>query len=249
MTRRIRHFMLLFLAFCAVSPAHGLATQDRPEVESRVRAAMASDLDAPWQPEPLAARTCLDGRPVADFPGDVVEYWVNLECPYCGITEPMQAQRQNTGVCIVVRHIPTKEYGESLKKALSFEALKKFSVNAANIFWDKVVPKTSKAMPLPYEASLLLAFQEAAIAPEAFGDALGNEASSIINQDIMAARSRIAMTPTWVLAGIRFPACDFTAAQFPLALELAKKARDGDKDALEKVITMIAKALKDEPML
>jgi hypothetical protein len=186
---------------------------------------------------------------VADFPGDVVEYWVNLECPYCGIVEPMLAQRQNAGVCIVVRHIPTREYGESMKKALSYEALKKFSINAANLFWDKVLPKTPQEMPLPYEASLLLAFQEAAIDPDAFGEALANEAASIVNQDILAARDSISMTPTWVLAGIRFPACDFTAAQFSVALELAKKAGDGDKGALERVITVITNGMMDEPML
>jgi hypothetical protein len=104
-------------------------------------------------------------------------------------------------------------------------------------------------MPLPCEASLLLAFQEAAIDPDAFGETLGNEAASIVNQDIVAAQDRIFMTPTWVLAGIRFPACDFTAAQFSVALDLAKKAGDGDKNALERVITVITNALTDEPML
>jgi hypothetical protein len=248
MTRRHSFIILAVLLFCAVTPAHGFA-EDRTAVEARVRADVMQDLDSPRQPESLAARSCLDGRPVADFPGDVVEIWANLECPYCGIAEPMRAQRQNAGVCIVVRHIPTREYGESLKKALGYEALKKFSVNAANRFWDKVLPKTPEEMPLPYEASLLLAFQEAAIDPEAFGEALGNEAASIVNQDILAAQGRIFMTPTWVLAGIRFPACDFTAAQFPLALDLAKKAGDGDKDALERVIAAITNALMDDPML
>ena len=238
--------ILSVYVFCALFPAHGFAAATLAEVEARVRADAAKDLEAPWQPDSLAARNCLDGRPVADFPGDVVEYWVNLECSYCGIVEPMQAQRQNADLCIVARHIPTREYSESMKKALSYEALKKFSVNGALIFWDKVVPKSSRALPLPYEASLLLAFQEAAIDPEAFGDALGNEAASLINQDILTARGRISVTPTWVLAGIRFPACDFTAAQFPVALELAKKARDGDKEALEQIISMIAKALMDE---
>jgi hypothetical protein len=248
MTRRHSFITLAVFLFCAVVPAHGFA-EDRAAVEARVRADVAQDLSALWQPESLAARTCLDGRPVADFSGDVVEYWANLECPYCGIVEPIQAQRQNAGVCIVVRHIPTRDYGESMKKALGYEALKKFSVNAANLFWDKVVPKTPQEMPLPYEASLLLAFQEAAIDPDAFGEALGNEAASIVNQDIMAAQGRIFMTPTWVLAGIRFSACDFTAAQFPVALELAKKAGNGDKDALERVIAVITNALMDEPML
>jgi hypothetical protein len=33
------------------------------------------------------------------------------------------------------------------------------------------------------------------------------------------------------------------------ALDLAKKAGNGDKDALERVITLITNALMDEPML
>lgn len=246
-----RHSFFILAAFllCILFPAQGFAAQDRAEVEAGVRADVAKDLALPWQPESLAARSCLDGRTAADFPGDVVEYWVNLECPYCGIVEPMLAQRRDPDVCIVARHVPTREYSESMKKALSYEALKRFSVNGANTFWDKVIPKTPQALPLPYEASLLLAFQEAVIDAEAFGESLGNEAASIVNQDITAARGRISVTPTWVLAGVRFPACDFTAAQFPVALELAKKARDGDKDALERLVTVITNALMDEPML
>jgi len=240
---------MALMLLSAVSPAQSFADQTRGEVEARVRADVAKDLETPWQPDSLAARSCLDGRPVADFPGDVVEYWVNLECSYCGIVEPMLAQRRNADVCIVPRHIPTREYGESMKKALSYEALKQFSVNSSLIFWDKMVPKTPNDMPLPYEASLLMAFQEALIDPEAFGDALGNGAASIIKQDILAAHERISVTPTWVLAGIRFSSCDFTAEQVPVALEQAKKARGGDKDALEQVVTLITNALMNQPML
>ena len=169
--------------------------------------------------------------------------------PWCGIREPILAQRQNPELCIVARHIPSLEYSESMKKALSYEALKKFSVNAANLFWDKVLPKAPDGLPLPYEASLLLAFQEAAIDPDAFGEALSNAAADIVNQDILDAQGRFFMVPTWVLSGIRFPACDFTAAQLPVALELARKARAGNKDAQERIITVITNALMDEPML
>lgn len=244
---RFVSILALICALLMAGQAHAASTE-RADVEARVRSDVAQDLAVPWQPDSLAGRTCLNGRPVADFQGDIVEYWAQLECPYCGITEPIQAQRQNADVCIVVRHIPTRDYGEAMKKALAYEALKKFSVNAANLFWDKVVPKTPQALPLPYEASLLLAFQEAGIDPDAFGEALGNEAASIVNEDITAAGGRISVTPTWVLAGIRFPACDFTAAQFPVALDLAKKARDGDGDALERVITAITNGMMGESM-
>jgi len=107
MTRRPS--VLLIVVLCILLPSHGFAAPDRDEVEARVRADVIKDLESLWQPDSLAASTCLDGRPVAEFPGDVVEYWVNLECPYCGIVEPMQAQRRNADVCIVVRHIPSRE--------------------------------------------------------------------------------------------------------------------------------------------
>ncbi len=237
--------LLLAVALCVFFSTHAFA-EDRATIEARVRADMAQDMAFLWTPDALSGRTCLDGRSVADFPGEVVEYWVNLECPYCGIAQPLLAQRQNPGVCIVVRHIPTKEYGEAMKKALAYEALKKFSPNAANLFWDRVVPKTPQALPMPYEASLLLAFQEAAIDPDVFGEALGVDAAAIVNQDIMDAGGRISITPTWIIAGIRFPACDFTAAQFPAALDLAKKARDRDAKALERIVTAITSALMNE---
>jgi hypothetical protein len=247
MQKRLAHFVTA-ICLCLLFPAQ-LPAEDRAAVETRIRAEISSDLAAPLQPEALSGRSCLDGRPAAEFPGEIAEYWVNLECPWCGIQEPLQAQRQNADLCVIVRHIPSREYGESLKKALSYEALKKFSVNAANIFWDTVVPKKPRELPKPYEASLLLAFQEAAIDPEAFGEALGKEAALLINVDLVAAKGRISVTPTWVLAGLRFSACDFTAEQLPLALALAKKARAGDTEALEQVIAMIIRAFMNEPVL
>ncbi|MPN62923.1 hypothetical protein SDC9_210676 [bioreactor metagenome] len=127
--------------------------------------------------------------------------------------------------------------------------MKKFSSNAANLFWDKVIPKNTLGIPVPYEASLLLAFQEAAIPPEEFAEALTSDAAAIVNQDILTGQARISSTPTYVLAGIRFPACDFTAAELPLALDLAKKARSGDEEAIEKVIGIIVNGLLDETLL
>ncbi|WP_278593692.1 hypothetical protein [Bilophila wadsworthia] len=152
-------------------------------------------------------------------------------------------------MCIVVRHRPSDQYGESLKKALSYEALKQFSANAANLFWDKVLPQTALGIPTPYEASLMLAFQEAVIAPEAFGEALTEGAAHRVNADILAGLGRITSTPTYILAGIRFPACDFTADKLPKALELAKKARAGDKDAIGQIISIITNGLTNEQLL
>ena len=239
------------LVFLSAHMAHaGTPMTDRVAVEAKVRAEVSKDLALPHKPdESLADRHCLDGRAVKDIQGDVVEYWVNLECGYCGVREPLQAQRAAPDMCIVVRHRPSDQYGESLKKALSYEALKKFSANAANLFWDKVLPKAALGLPVPYEASLMLAFQETAIPADAFGEALSNEAASIVNQDILAGYGRIASTPTYILAGIRFPACDFTADKLPRALDLAKKARAGDKDAVEQIISIITNGLMNEKLL
>ena len=235
----------------SVHVAHaGTPMMDRVAVEDKVRAEVGKDLVLPYNPgETLTDRHCLDGQAVKDVQGDLVEYWVNLECSYCGVREPLQAQRANSDMCIVVRHIPTDQYGESLKKALSYEALKQFSANAANLFWDKVLPQTSLGIPTPYEASLLLAFQEATIPAEAFGEALSKDAASIVNADILAGYGRITSTPTYILAGIRFPSCDFTAMQLREALAIAKQARAGDHAAVERVITIITNGQLSEKML
>ena len=239
------------LVLFSLHVAHaGTPMSDRVAVEVGVKAQVNKDLALPYNPgEALADRQCLDGRPAKDFQGDLVEYWVNLECSYCGIREPLQAQRAAPDMCIVVRHIPTDQYGESLKKALSYEALKQFSSNAANLFWDKVLPQTALGIPTPYEASLLLAFQEAAITPEAFGEALNKGAADVVNEDILAGYGRIASTPTYILAGIRFPSCDFTATQLREALAIAKQARAGDQAAQEKIVTIITNGQLDEKML
>jgi hypothetical protein len=228
----------------------GTPGTERIAVEAGVKAEVSKDLALPYNPlEGLSGRTCLDGRPVADFQGDIVEYWANLECPYCGIQEPVQAQRNNPDMCIVVRHIPSNEYGESLKKALSYEALKQFSVNAANLFWDSVLPKTTLGIPAPYEAALLTAFQEAAISPDKFAETLTKDALELVSQDIFAAQARISSTPTYILAGIRFTACDFKASELPQALDLAKEARKGEQGAIERIIQIVTNGLMDEAML
>lgn len=242
--------VLFFLLLSTILPAHaGTPMSDRMAVEAGVKAEIAKDLASPYSPrESLSGRTCLDGRPVDGFQGDILEYWSNLECPFCGIQEPLQAQRTHPNLCIVVRHIPSDEYGESLKKALSYEALRTFSTNAAHRFWDAVLPKTSLGIPVPYEAALQTALQEAAIAPEAFADAL-QAAAPLVSADIVAAQSRITSTPTWILDGIRFPACDFTAGELPIALELARKTRAGDTDAQERVVEIITRGLLNESLL
>ena len=241
-------YLVSLLGF-SFSAHAGTPMSDRVAVEAGIKAEIAKDQASPYSPhESLSGRTCLDGRSVDGFHGDIVELWANLECPYCGIQEPLQAQREHPDLCIVVRHIPSDEYGESLKKALSYEALHGFSVNAAHRFWDAVLPKTSLGIPVPYEAALQTAMQEAAITPEAFSNAL-RDASKLVSADILAAQSRISSTPTYVLDGIRFSACDFKAAELPLALELAKQTRKGDASAKERVIQIMLRGLLNEALM
>lgn len=246
---RISQIAMFFL-LAIINPLHaGTPASDRIAVQAGVKTEIAKDLSQPYRPlETLSGRTCLDGRPVDGFQGDIAELWSNLECPYCGIQEPLQAQRDNPALCIVVRHIPSDEYGESLKKALAYEALRGFSLNAAHRFWDAVLPKTTLGIPVPYESALQTALQEAAIVPEAFADAL-QAAASLVSADIIAAQSRITSTPTWILEGIRFPACDFTAAELPTVLELARKVRSGDTDAQKRVAEIITRGLLNESLL
>lgn len=247
--KNIFHIVLVSTLLFSVSFTHNQCFAVTPEaeriaVEAKVRAEVNKDLAMPYTPhESLAGRHSIDGRKLNDFQGDIVEFWLNLECRYCSIQDPLKAQRENENMRIIVRHLPSDSYAESLKKALSYEALKIFSVNAANMFWDTIIPKTSLAIPAPYEASLMLAFQEAAIPLEAFSNALEGEAADIINADILAGYGRITSTPSYVLEGIRFPACNFTAEQLPKALDLAKKARRGDTEAKEQVIDIIVQGL------
>ena len=254
MTMRHNIILAQVLFFCCLiglchTASAGTPMSDRMAVEAGVKAEIAKDLASPYSPhESLSGRTCLDGRPVDGFQGDIVELWSNLECPYCGIQEPLQAQRTHPDLCIVVRHIPSDEYGESLKKSLSYEALRTFSANAAHRFWDSVLPKTSLGIPVPYEAALQTALQDAAIAPEAFAEAL-QHAAPLVSADIVAAQSRITSTPTWILDGIRFPACDFKAGELPVALELARKTRSGDVRAKDEVSQIIARGLLNESLL
>ena len=82
MTRHLG--ILMIYASCVFLPAQSFATQDRAEVEARVRADVVQDLAEELQiGEWITGRVCLDGRDAANFPGEVAEYWVNLE--WCAV--------------------------------------------------------------------------------------------------------------------------------------------------------------------
>ncbi len=237
-------------AFADAVPVYAeTPSANRVAVEARVKSELAKDLAQPVpMPETYSGRICLDGRPADNFSGEVIEYWANLECPYCGIAEPLKAHRDDANLCIVVRHIPAGKYGESYKKALVFEALRLFSVNTANRFWDAVTPKTSIGIPSPYAGAMRTALDEAVISQDALPDAF-EKAAGIVNEDIQAAKSRISTTPTYIIQGIRFPACDFKAAQLQQAIDLTHKARAGDEKAKLEINAIIIRGLMDEQLL
>lgn len=243
-------FLVAVLFFYgSVMPCMAATKADRVAVEASVKAELGKDLAHSLPDKSLwSERSCLDGRSAADFQGNVIEYWVNLECPYCGIAEPFKAQRDNQGICIVVRHASSIQYGEALKKAISYEALGKFSQNAANRFWEAIAPKTALAIPIPYGSALQTALGEAAVGQEIFAEEI-EKASRLVSSDILASQELISSTPTYVLEGIRFPACDFKSVQIPLALELAKKARAGDMAAKSEIVGIITRGLLDEQLL
>lgn len=104
MTMRHNIILAQVLFFCCLiglchTASAGTPMSDRVAVDAGVKAEIAKDLASPYSPhESLSGRTCLDGRPVDGFQGDIVELWSNLECPFCGIQEPLQAQRDNPGL-------------------------------------------------------------------------------------------------------------------------------------------------------
>ena len=86
--------MELTLCFCLnTNFAHAeTPMSDRMAVQAGVKTEIAKDLSQLDEPlETLSGRTCLDGSPADGFRGDIAELWSNLECPYCGIQEPLQA--------------------------------------------------------------------------------------------------------------------------------------------------------------
>lgn len=76
-------FFWCLIGLCHTASA-GTPMSDRMAVEADVKTEIAKDLASPYSPhESLSGRTCLDGRPVDGFQGDILEYWSNLE--WCAV--------------------------------------------------------------------------------------------------------------------------------------------------------------------
>lgn len=248
MKKMLLSIVAMFFA-CAVSQPSYAGMPARHAVKRDVTTTVSKDLATPLRRNAaLNSRTCLDGRPVSEAPVEkVIEFWASMECVYCGIREPLQAQQAHPDLCIVVRHMPSTPSG--MKKALAYEALKKFSPDAANLFWDEVIPKAGVPMPQPYEGAMIRAYTEIGISQEAFAETLQKEAVDAVNRDVSAGRGVIRSTPTYVIQGIRWGSCDFTAEQLEKALNLSRKARAGDSKARDEIIEGITRGRMNEKML
>lgn len=237
--------ILLVLGASVSAQAAGLPDAQRVAVETTVRTEVTKDLSVPylpWAPD----RPGITGQPFMDGI-ELVEYWADMECAYCGPGQPVAAQKKyQDRLHVIVRHMPAQGQ-ESIKKALIYESLKHFSPNAANMFWDAIAPKTELAMPVPYAAAMQDALMAAAIDQAAFEAYLGHNATQTIHADLAAAKSRITFTPTYVILGIRFSGCDFTADELLAALELAQKARAGDSQAKDEIIQIITREQLEGP--
>ncbi len=188
-------------------------------------------------------RICLDGT---SSEGKLkVDYWVDFECRYCKVAEMVQFQQVNKDVCIVIRHTPSLG-SESMPKALSYEALLQVNANAANNFWNDIYPQNG--ISKPYQKALLTALDSITLPIKDF-EILIDKVSPIVEKDNQFSDGILSYTPTFVIDGIRFTACDFNAVQLEKVIPLAKKARNGDSIAKDKIIQIITNGLNNEPML
>ena len=147
-----------------------------------------------------------------------------------------------------MRHIPSDEYGESLKKALSYEALRGFSANAATSLLGRRSAENHPRHPRPYGAALQAALQEAAIAPEAFAKAL-QAAAPLVGADIVAAQSRITSTrPGFSTVSVSPPAIS-RRKNCPQLWSWPAKSGLETMDSRERVIGIIMRGLLNESLL
>ncbi len=188
-------------------------------------------------------RICLDGTsPEGKFK---VDYWVDFECMYCKVVDIVQFQQANKDVCVVIRHTPSIG-SNSMPKALSYEALLKVNASAANNFWHETYPEGG--ISKPYQRALLNALDSIVLPIEQF-ETLVDYATPIVENDNKYSEGILSYTPTFVIEGIRFTACDFNANQLEQVIPIAKKARKGDKEAIEKIVTIVTNGLNSEPLL
>lgn len=199
------------------------------------------DIIAPF--ETSQNKLCVDGTSANGK--EIIDYWVDLECSFCRIDDVLLAQRTIPNICIVVRHSPS--IGEdSIKKALAYEALRKESVNEANIFWSNNLSEGS--VSIPYTQQLMNSLQSLMLSVEKFNNII-DEIRPIVDEDIIFSQGKITYTPTFVIQGFRFPACDFSPEQLSKVITIAKSARQGREDAINEIITIISNGINNKPML
>ncbi len=188
-------------------------------------------------------RLCLDG---SKPDGKVkIDYWVDFECPYCRVQDIVEFQRENKDACIIIRHTPSIGQG-SMPKALTYEALLQINANAANNFWKDVYPQGG--ISKPYQLPVMNALNSLVMTPEQFKPHI-DKVKSTIERDNQYSTTILSYTPTFVIEGIRFTACDFTASQLEKVIPIAKAARKGDKEAQAKIVQIIDNGLNNKTLL
>lgn len=207
--------------------------------ENLIRSGITTDMSMPFS-APLTGRTCLDGKPVTAPDRQLIEYWVDLECYWCQLPEVEAFQKENQSMCVVVRHFPTSDL--AVEKALIFETLQKQSPAAAAEFWNSIVPK-NEADPLGDSGSTH-ALLETLIEKHKLDQievmrSLQNDATQNLGTDRLAGMNKIDFTPTVVIDGIRLGACSFSRHELPQALELVKKVKAGDTEALDELVKIV----------
>ncbi len=235
----MKKIIFLFFVTALILPFYCLAYAD-----NKVKATheVNQDLISPIQMSGND-RLCLDGtKPDGKLK---VDYWVDFECRYCKITEMVQFQQANQDVCIVIRHTPSLG-SQSMPKALSYEALLQVNAHAANNFWNDVYPQNG--ISKPYQKALLNALDSILMPIEDFEKYI-DQVKSTVERDNTYSNGIISYTPTFVIEGIRFTACDFNAKQLEKVLVLAKKAEKNDENAKNQIIQIITNGLNNEPLL
>jgi hypothetical protein len=231
------HFIKLLLVFplllCLITPSYAGLKRDE------ILTTLNGDIEKPFS-APLFTRQCVDGRQAQNFEGEIIEYWVDMNCGWCAIEPIVKAQAKNQDWCIVVRHAASRDVSTSLQKSLTFESLKQQSSGASLLFWENVYPKTGRQLSEKeiHDLFLLLATKLNLDMQKLTDDGV-NIAALNVAMDIEVARTEIRSTPTFVISGIRMPACDFSVEELKAAVELAARARQGDvaaKDALHGLI-------------
>ncbi len=246
---KLTWILCLFSLFCgsAVADAEQLIVADQ-ELRDTITAEIESDLQTPLVSN-LMGRKCLNGQPVPNFEGQIIEYWVSLDCPYCTIEGVQAIQAANASACVVVRHYATED--SAIQKSMAYEALAAQSLPAAQEFWTLVLPKHGQDKNVEQAQkeiadSLQTLMAKYALDNDFFASTAYQTTTNQLNQDRLDSMNKISFTPTFVIDGIRLSACDLKQNEFVEISTLITNAKKGDIPAKKALIEFLVKEQKEE---